>query len=455
MESEADKFFKSLTGFESSYVTASISFLAAKKHGFNLLFDAKVILGFQKTPPPLERLENDFVLGGSWQLESPLEAVKRLIESFSSGELATPIGSVKLCAESNVKPYYSYQPFYRPHKNNQQRMNALTIEFGKTQPPSFPQPDVDWSLRSSIPPFDNLSELMTLLGLDTHANRPSIEIIAATPAMIDSSSVIYGNKANIIINTASKLKKNDVAIGYRAFKNDKAVKREQVAIDESRWRSINGKSVSNLEIEVEPGSFLQCYLIVNGICVHYWWVMDTNSTPNYRHAIYAVFDHSLNFIKSQTTQRDEIRADAREFERALSHLLWLHGFSVINFGTTKKLADGADVIAETPSGRIAIIECTTGVLKSEKVSQLIARTEQLRAQLQKSGINKPTLLPILATTKNQSEVQPDLPDINRKGVVVIAKEDLEALLSNANMPNQAESLFDEAYSAIANNPITD
>ena len=52
------------------------------------------------------------------------------------------------------------------------------------------------------------------------------------------------------------------------------------------------------------------------------------------------------------------------------------GFSVVHLRSTTRMQDAADLLATTPSGHIAVIECTTGLLKAEdKLALLmIART---------------------------------------------------------------------------------
>lgn len=450
MEKPVHEFFDSIACFDKSYVTATVSLLGVKRDSENVLVNAKLILGFHRAPPPLEKLENKYLIAGSWQLDKPLAAAKEFISEFSTGKLNTPLGTIALSTGEHTKPYYSHRPFYQPHQQPQARVSALSVEFGNTTPPIPPQPNADWALKASAPPFDTLSELAVLLDIKTDMNRPQFEIIAACPAAIDASSCIVGTKATVKINAANELDKTDISLGFRTLNIINAVtKRSQIAIDKDSWHREKERASAEIEIDVATGSVLQCYLIVKGICIHYWWVTDKTVAPNYRQAIYELFDPSLTVLTSQSIQNDVKRADAREFESALSHLLWIHGFNVVNFGRNKKTQEGADVIAETPSGRITIIECTTGILKSDKISQLIARTDQLRSQIKKTGINNPTILPVLATTKSYSEIYQDINDAHRKGVAVLSKEDLERLLSDAFIPNQAEKLYDETLSSIA------
>jgi hypothetical protein len=69
------------------------------------------------------------------------------------------------------------------------------------------------------------------------------------------------------------------------------------------------------------------------------------------------------------------RSDRAEiFERAVSLLLNLLGFSVANHGLIPKLQNGVDIIARTPSKEVGVFECTTGFLnQKDKLAKLARR----------------------------------------------------------------------------------
>ena len=85
------------------------------------------------------------------------------------------------------------------------------------------------------------------------------------------------------------------------------------------------------------------------------------------------------------------------------------GFSVIHFGGTPKTSDAPDLIAVTPQGHYAIIECTTGLLKAaNKLPHLVERAEKTRQALIASGHGYLRVLPIIVTNKRRDEVKADL-----------------------------------------------
>jgi hypothetical protein len=89
--------------------------------------------------------------------------------------------------------------------------------------------------------------------------------------------------------------------------------------------------------------------------------------------------------------------------------LWLLGFSVAQLGGTPRTQDAADIIATTPNGHFAVIECTTGLLKADnKLPLLHDRAQAVRRALESSAHNQLRVLPVIVTTKSREEIKPDL-----------------------------------------------
>jgi hypothetical protein len=135
-----------------------------------------------------------------------------------------------------------------------------------------------------------------------------------------------------------------------------------------------------------------------------------STTQNARRAAYEAFDPSLQTLRSIIPGGPIRGRDARELESAVAWILWMLGFSVVHLGSTTRMQDAADLLATTPSGHIAVIECTTGLLKAEnKLALLHDRSHAVRRALDASGARHLRLLtvmvscspaPILKSTSN-------------------------------------------------------
>ena len=97
---------------------------------------------------------------------------------------------------------------------------------------------------------------------------------------------------------------------------------------------------------------------------------------------------------------------------------------------------------------ILIVECTTGLLKSDKVAKLVERSEIVRKRLISSGNHHLRVLPVIVTSKPKDEVKADIEEVRNKGVAVVTKENLESALSQTIVLPNAEMIFDSLWQEI-------
>jgi hypothetical protein len=107
-----------------------------------------------------------------------------------------------------------------------------------------------------------------------------------------------------------------------------------------------------------------------------------------------------------------------------------------------------DLIATTPKGDFAVIECTTGLLKEEsKLSLLYARTQTVRRALEASGHGHLRVLPIIVTSKSREDIKAEIEQAERHGIVVATREDLEDALTRTQIFLAADELYEQAIQA--------
>ena len=93
-----------------------------------------------------------------------------------------------------------------------------------------------------------------------------------------------------------------------------------------------------------------------------------------------------------------------------------------------------------------MVECTTGLLKGDKRSQLIERTEAIRKRIDTSHVR---ILPVMVTSKSRTQVRGDLEEAEKLGLLVITQEQLqEALEFRTLLMPDADALFEDGVKAV-------
>lgn len=90
--------------------------------------------------------------------------------------------------------------------------------------------------------------------------------------------------------------------------------------------------------------------------------------------------------------------------------------------------------------------------QNNKVSKLIVRTEGIRSSLHDSGNDHIEVLPVIVTSFSRETIQSDIANAASRGVVVVAKENIDALLERVRISPLPSQLFTEAKALLAPSP---
>jgi Holliday junction resolvase len=201
-------------------------------------------------------------------------------------------------------------------------------------------------------------------------------------------------------------------------------------------------------IDVSPRSVLHCIASYAGQAHQFYWVHDPTTVQNARRAVYLAFDDKMEILADYL--KIQGKRDARDFENAIAWVLWMLGFSVSNIGGTPRTSDAPDLIATTPKGHFLIIECTTGILKTDnKLSNLIDRAEKVRKMLSATGNDHFRVLPVIVTNKTREEIKGDLEQAQNAGVFVGTSDGFADLLNLTNVISDPDLLFERAERKVA------
>jgi hypothetical protein len=277
-----------------------------------------------------------------------------------------------------------------------------------------------------------------------------VEIVSTSVAIIDSASKAEGEKAIIGVRLARGLTPNKAALGYRVVSKNQVVKRTKISGNKLQWKDAETYWMGTKEISIPKAAILQCIASYDGIAQHHYWVGDATTAQNSRRAAYETYDRRLEKLQEILMRENSRGQDARDFEAAIAWLLWILGFGVVHLSATRS-SDGPDLIATAPSGHIVVVECTTGLLKTDnKLPQLYERAQAMRRSLDASGNSHVRVLPLMVTAKKRGDVVAELEQAERHGVLVLARENIESALARSLILPDADRLYAEGEQEVRN-----
>jgi hypothetical protein len=210
------------------------------------------------------------------------------------------------------------------------------------------------------------------------------------------------------------------------------------------WEVIDGVGIGKIEIEVPPSSVIYCVTSYDGVAQSYYWVVDPNALPNARRVAFESVDNGLRHLLETIEKAGQRGFDARDLEKAIGWIAWMLGFGVANLGGSARTQDAPDIIATTPSGNFALIECTTGHLGADKKLPLLhSRAQSLRRRLDEAYSKHVKVLPTIVTNMIAADVEPELERAREFGIKVITREGILDLVNRTQLPNP-EAIYAEA-----------
>jgi hypothetical protein len=215
------------------------------------------------------------------------------------------------------------------------------------------------------------------------------------------------------------------------------------------WDEQSEYNLGKVVIDVPNAAIVHSIVSCAGIAQHFWWLLDPSAAQNSRRAIYDGFDQNLTRFRDILQNAGTRGSDARDLEAVVAWLLWMHGFSVAHLGGTRMTQDAADLICITPSGQIAVVECTTRLLKADnKLSLLYGRAQTVRRSLDASNHHHLRVLPVLIASRTREDVKADLEQAEKLGILVLTREDLDQLIDRTAIAPNPDQLYLDAEQAV-------
>lgn len=444
-----NEFFSTIEPLKGAYQNGSFSYAALRHEEQFVIVQGYLYLS---APPnvPFSHFRTENIRIGHYRLSEIKSSPEALIEAAMLGTIETPDGNLCFPKPQNGECRALYTPFHQAGLDAQHRLNVLRLSGGDWNN-YLRQPFLDWELKASATPYDGLGELLAEYHFaPLSPTQPSfIDVVAAHAAAIDFSSQIRGDKATLLVRLANGLVPEKFALGYRAIQQGKVIARACIHGDTFQWNSTPEFQTGTVQLGVPDSALLHCIASYDGTAQHFAWVSDLSTMLNTRRAAYETFDDKMAILKEifgRTTWRGH---NARDLETAVAWLLWMLGYSVVHLGNTRGMEEAADLLATTPGGHLAVIECTTGMLKAEnKLSLLHDRAQAVRRGLNASANRHLKVMTVIVTSQPRADIEVDLEQAEKLGILVLTRESLEQLLERTLIPQNADQLYQEAEETI-------
>lgn len=445
-----ERFWADIAPWEAAYIHPGLSFFAVRHAGQLHVLHGRLFLHTAPPTIPRKHFESVNAIAGYFPLAELGLTHRAMVDKIMASEpIQTPLGNLLLPLDSNLSTHYL--PFHPEGIGGGNRISVLLIS-GAQRHSYIQQPQLDWELKSASAPFDSLGELLGEYSLGGYkGDFAHIEVVALAAVEVDINSVVQGDSAKPALFLASSLNKADCHLGYRVLLHGQVMERGTISGADMEWvpgdHFMHGTGV----LTIPSGAVLQCFATYRGFVHHQRWIADPALSQNPRRAALEEFDDKLVVLRDFLFEEQKQRKDARDFEIGVAWLMWMLGFSVAHAGATPRTSEATDILATTPGGHMALVECTTGHIKADtKLAKLIERAQTVRRRLDASGNHHIRLLPVIVTALGRDEVKADLDQAQQLGVVVAAREDLSDALSRSIMLQNADLIFSEAEDSLLN-----
>lgn len=414
--------------------------------------DTNVVISARLTfaSPTAQLVERRFESPSMKVLAFPLKDIataETLMSQFASGTVQVGGERFSFPSEDGSEIKVEVEPFHQG-AGAQTRLSVLTMRGGTTRGMLDAQ-RIDWEVKAASPPYLSFQDLLLDYGVPVPQGFAIFEAFDSLPIVVDQRSRLHGHIASISLKVERGIKPNDVQLGVIAIKTGEAAHRQNILGSSLQWEDEEQFSVGSVECEVPAGRTIQAIASLRGTAFHYWWIVDPLQIPNTRKAVYQVVDPDLAFLREFMVASGS-KGSARDLESAVAWLLWMHGFSVAHLGTNTRTQDAVDILATTPAGNFALVECTTGVISTDKkVANLLSRKAVVLERLVRANQNQVHVLPVVVTSRGRDEVAQEIGPAQQRGVLVLTRDDLVDMLNRTDMLPDADQLYNEAERQLA------
>lgn len=360
--------------------------------------------------------------------------VLEILDLATRGTIAVNGEHYSLCIEDNLY-------FYSEMETQDRWFSDLHLQVIGSRSRSVINIDfvgIDNQLRRSSPPFDGLADVTAWLGLKTPRStdvQPSIKIRVGPPVdIITELCGLTNNELTLVLHAHAELDVSNIGLAVRSVPGNALAGRKQAA-SQIKWNTeIAGRKEGIARITVEEADSSLVILMLGNETVRRHWFIDPGKARNSRLVATQLFDNELRRLQKVIFDNN----DSKEFEKGIASLAFLLGFS----SAQQVESDAPDLILTTPSGRIALVECTLKTADfSSKLGKLVDRRQALSKAFE-SNRHHAQIYAILICALPRDQIKHDPAELSNHSVALVTKEDLSAAFNQLRHPVDPDNMFD-------------
>ena len=305
--------------------------------------------------------------------------------------------------------------------------------------------DLEHRLRSLDMPYDGLADLLSEHLLPTAIlQRPdtAIEILLERPAeTIVADSTISDRALSAKIVASPRIDPSLLKIGVKVAPDGQKASRSSIGGATLNWTTQDdGLIAARVEQDVGDTPVCQVFLSYAGHHISRWWVGDPTRLPSQRATFLAQFDKDLARLREELLSRE---SRGHPFERVLAIVLEEVGFDCMYLGEVSHLQEAPDIYCETPSRRVAVIECAAAVTNSsEKLSKLQQRVLRIKESFASQRLGHVQIIGVLVTKHSDAEIEPFAEEASRFGLSIVGISALTRLADGLRFRVQPDEIYD-------------
>lgn len=454
-QAEIDRFRALAEHWASAAQHAIVSYLAIEDAGAKWLHWAIVRYVYETVRPSL--LEPSVVeLGGIVVGRVPIDLANA---SFDLDRILRT-GQIEIDGEFYTLPqtegnslgatfFADSHPQVQP---SQARSPALMLSAGRS--PNLDQRllrDFEHRVRSLDAPYDGMADLLNehLLPIAVmQRTDAAIEILLERPAeTVLGDSFIGDGKLSAKIVASPRVDPSLLKVGVKYTSDTQKATRLSVGGATLGWTDQDdGLIAARVEQDVGDAPVCQVFLSYAGHHISRWWVGDPMRLPSQRAAFLAQFDKNLAKLREELLSRD---SRGHPFERVLALVLEELGFDCMYLGEVSHLQEAPDIYCETPTRRVAVIECAAAVTNSsEKLSKLHQRVLRIKDSFAVQRLGNVRVNGVLITKHGDAEIVPFIEEAERFGLAIVGLSALTRLADGLRFKIQPDTLYDELFNPV-------
>lgn len=358
----------------------------------------------------------------------------QILEAIMTGEVAILETKYELTVGGAVS-FYCPWPVQEPHYFLPQL--EVRLDRSSLLSQDMNVSEINAELRTGERPFDGLADLLAHYNLGNNgflAQEQKITLFLTPPLDVLLKKCTLSEDLLVLeLRKSTSLNREEVSIGLRQYPGECLSRRSQIAHLVSWSPDERGFELGRLEMKLDGCSVAELMVSANGHTAARCSIEDKVNSLNPRLKVYRRYDANLTQLKDHLFPEDR---KSKNLEVGVATLLHLLGASSVKMLPT----DATDVIAETPGGRLVIIECTVKMDDPAKLTKLANRRNAFIFDHDGTGQTR-EVLALLVVSRPRSQITVDAAELNRNQIILIAKEEIEAAIGRLSSPPNLDELY--------------